>query len=63
MQYTVSEPEKLLFRSGWGGWVGGEEENKAISAFSEVEVEVEAEFGNFHLNKSKTKLKLNMSLA
>ena len=45
MQYTVSEPEKLLFRSGWGGWVGGEEENKAISAFSEVEVEVEAELG------------------
>ena len=40
MQYTVSEPEKLLFRSGW---VGGEEENKDISAFVEVKVEVEAD--------------------
>ena len=37
----------LLLRLGWvGGWVAGEEENKAISAFIEVEVEVEAELGN-----------------
>ena len=29
-----------------GGWLAGEIENKAISAFSKVEVEVEAELGN-----------------
>ena len=30
---------------GWGGWVGGEMEIKAISASNQVEVEVEAELG------------------
>ena len=40
---TVFEAEIYFY--GWGGWLAGEEENKAISAFIEVEVEVEAELG------------------
>ena len=49
---SAVEAEVIPYFSGWvvgGGWVAGEVENIAISAFNKVVVGVEAELGNFHI--------------